>query len=80
MLFVTGFAADRVDVANGAVTVAGWRGTGPVTLGPFDRIVVATGQRPDLDMTRELRLDLDPWLQSPKALGPAMPAGRAGRM
>jgi hypothetical protein len=41
-------------------------------LGPFDRIVVATGQRPDLDMTRELRLDLDPWLESPKALGPAI--------
>jgi thioredoxin reductase len=69
---VTGFAADRVDVTNGAVTVAGWTGTGPVTLGPFDRIVVATGQRPDLDMTRELRLDLDPWLESPKALGPAI--------
>ena len=41
-------------------------------LGPFDRIVVATGQRPDLDMTRELRLDLDPWLELPKALGPAI--------
>ena len=34
--------------------------------------MVATGQRPDLDMTRELRLDLDPWLESPKALGPAI--------
>jgi hypothetical protein len=43
-----------------------------VQLGPFDRIVVATGQRPDLDMTRELRLDLDPWLESPKVLGPAI--------
>jgi hypothetical protein len=32
--------------------------------------VVATGQRPDLDLTRELRLDLDPWLESAKALGP----------
>ena len=38
--------------------------------GPFDRVVVATGQRPDLDLTRELRLDLDPWLESAKALGP----------
>jgi thioredoxin reductase len=69
---VTGFAADRVSIANGAVTVAGWTGTQAVTLGPFDRIVVATGQRPDLDMTRELRLDLDPWLESPKTLGPAI--------
>jgi thioredoxin reductase len=69
---VTGFAADRVSVASGAVTVAGQRATQAVTLGPFDRIVVATGQRPDLDMTRELRLDLDPWLESPKTLGPAI--------
>ena len=37
---------------------------------PADRIVVATGQRPDLAMTRELRLELDPWLESVKALGP----------
>ena len=69
---VTGFAADRVSIANGAVTVAGWTGAQAVQLGPFDRIVVATGQRPDLDMTRELRLDLDPWLESPKVLGPAI--------
>jgi len=43
-----------------------------VTLGPVDRIVVVTGQRPDLTLTRELRLDLDPWLESPRALGPAI--------
>jgi len=39
-------------------------------LGPVDRIVVCTGQRPDLAMTRELRLDLDPWLESTRTLGP----------
>jgi thioredoxin reductase len=69
---ITGFAADRVSIVNGAVTVAGWTSAQAVTLGPFDRIVVATGQRPDLDMTRELRLDLDPWLESPTLLGPAI--------
>ena len=36
----------------------------------MDRIIVATGQRPDLDLTRELRLDLDPWLESARTLGP----------
>ena len=46
--------------------------SGRLTLGPVDRIIVATGQRPDLDMTRELRLDLDPWLESPRALGPSI--------
>ena len=38
--------------------------------GPVDRIVASTGQRPDLSLARELRLDLDPWLESTKALGP----------
>jgi hypothetical protein len=31
---------------------------------------VATGQRPDLTLTRELRVKLDPWLESTEALGP----------
>lgn len=36
----------------------------------IDEIVCATGQRPDLATTRELRLKLDPWLESNEALGP----------
>lgn len=63
---VTGFSAERVEQGGGAVTVL----SGNAALGPFDRIIVATGQRPNLDMTRELRLELDPWLESPKRLGP----------
>jgi hypothetical protein len=39
-------------------------------LGPVDRIVVATGFRPDLSLTRELRLKLDPWLEAPEQLAP----------
>ena len=39
-------------------------------LGPFDEIVVATGFRPDLALTRELRLRLDPWLEAPETLAP----------
>ncbi len=35
-----------------------------------DEIVVCTGFRPDLDMLREVRLGLDPWLECPAALGP----------
>ena len=69
---VTGFAADHVDVRNGEITVAGRIADNATTLGPFDRIIVATGQRPDLAMTRELRLDLDPWLECPKILGPSI--------
>jgi thioredoxin reductase len=69
---VTGFAADRLEIHNGVITVAGRAADGGTKLGPFDRIIVATGQRPDLTMTRELRLDLDPWLECPKALGPSI--------
>jgi hypothetical protein len=33
-------------------------------------VLFRSGQRPDLSLTRELRLDLDPWLESTRALGP----------
>lgn len=36
----------------------------------IDEIICATGQRPDLRLTSELRLKLDPWLESNEALGP----------
>jgi hypothetical protein len=36
----------------------------------IDRIVAATGSRPDLAISRELRLRLDPWLESTDALAP----------
>jgi thioredoxin reductase len=35
-----------------------------------DRMVVATGFRPQLDMLREVRLSLDPWLECAAAIGP----------
>jgi hypothetical protein len=39
-------------------------------IGPVDEIIAATGFRPDLSLTRELRLGLDSWLESPMALTP----------
>src|SRR6185503_10245340 len=35
-----------------------------------DEVIVCTGFRPDLEMLREVRLSLDPWLECPTALGP----------
>ena len=70
VILVAGFSVIRVKAAGDQVTVEGETVGGIHTLGPVDRIVVSTGQRPDLDLTRELRLDLDPWLESSKALGP----------
>ncbi len=39
-------------------------------IGPFDEIIATTGFRPDLSLLAELRLDLDPAVESPKALAP----------
>jgi thioredoxin reductase len=39
-------------------------------LGPFDEVICATGFRPDLSLTRELRLELDPAVEAPSALAP----------
>jgi thioredoxin reductase len=67
---VAGFGSTAVRKAGEQVVVVGEMAEGERELGPVDCIVVTTGQRPDLSLTRELRLDLDPWLESTKALGP----------
>ncbi|TIO20247.1 MAG: flavoprotein, partial [Mesorhizobium sp.] len=56
---VTGFATLAIRSSNGRLAVEGQTKDGLQTLGPFDCIIAATGQRPDLSVTRELRLDLD---------------------
>lgn len=40
------------------------------SVGGIDEIICATGQRPDPSLTGELRVKLDPWLESTEALGP----------
>ena len=67
---VTGFATESVSRAGADVILSGLLDGQTVTLPAVDEIIVATGQRPDLALTRELRLELDPWLESVKALGP----------
>ena len=67
---VTGFSITAVRASSGQLVVEDATGDDVRRLGPVDRIIAATGQRPNLDMTREVRLDLDPWLESTKALGP----------
>ena len=67
---VTGFSATAIRAAGERVVLEGETAGGLRALGPVDRIIVATGQRPDLTLTRELRIELDPWLESARALGP----------
>ena len=61
-----GFAVERIEQRGDGLTVSDQSGR---ALGRI-RIVVCTGQRPDLAMTRDSVLDLDPWLESARTLGP----------
>ena len=64
------FQVVAVEGSQRGVEVVGLMDGEETRIGPFDEIVAATGQRPNLAMTRELRLDVDPWLESVRALGP----------
>jgi thioredoxin reductase len=63
---VTAFAIARVTRTPLGIIVS----DGVRDLPPADLIVAATGFRPDLDILRELRVDLDPVVESPRALAP----------
>lgn len=69
---VRGFALAGIREEGGHLFVNGETPEGGRTIGPVDRIVACTGQRPDLSLTRELRVDLDPWLESTRMLGPVI--------
>ena len=62
---VTGFSVREITVAGGRAQLS----DGATTLS-VDRIVAATGFRPDHTIVSELRLDLDPILGSTRALAP----------
>lgn len=71
MEFVSGLRIREVVRIGATLTVQGLAAEGRnATLEGIDQIVCATGQRPDLAMVGELRLKLDPWLESTEALGP----------
>jgi thioredoxin reductase len=62
----TGFSTSRLEeTPAGVVASADGR-----RLDPVDEVIAATGFRPDLAMLRELRLELDPVVESPAILAP----------
>lgn len=63
------FRVRAIEDAGGPLRVEGLSGETPGTV-LVDEIVGATGFRPDLDMLREIRLGLDPWLEAPTLLAP----------
>ncbi|TMJ33526.1 MAG: hypothetical protein E6G87_15630 [Alphaproteobacteria bacterium] len=64
------FATQRLKMNGNGVLVEGLTPDGLRMIGPFDRIIAATGQRPDFSFARELQLDLHPIVESTRALGP----------
>lgn len=63
------FAANRLAPADQGVSVTGTLAATAMTL-TVDRIVVATGFRPNLQMLSELRIAIDPATEAPPALSP----------
>jgi hypothetical protein len=63
------FAAERIRRSGERLIVEATLGGMPVTE-KIDRIVVATGFRPDFSFLREVRLALDPAVEAPPALAP----------
>jgi hypothetical protein len=56
---------------NGTLTVTSeWETGSAEQIQGIDEIVAGTGSRPDLGITRELRVRLDAWLESVEALAP----------
>ena len=63
---VTGFATERLHEADGGIVASG----GGREIGPVEELIAVTGYRPDLELVSELRLGLDPAVESPSALAP----------
>lgn len=63
---ITEFGTRSVRMHGDGITLEDGRGRSLEA----DRVVAVTGFRPDLEMLRELRLDLDPATEAPRDLGP----------
>jgi N-acetylglutamate synthase-like GNAT family acetyltransferase len=69
--FISGLRITAIQRSAGQLTVIGLDAQGEiVAVNGIDEIICATGQRPDLSLTSELRVKVDPWLESTEALGP----------
>lgn len=67
---VTDFSVTALAVDGDTVTAVGATPDGELRLDGLHAVAAATGFRPDLSILAEVRLDLDPGLEAPRALGP----------
>jgi thioredoxin reductase len=63
---VSSFRVARLTESDAGILIAG----DDEVIGPVDTIIATTGFRPDLTLLSELRLDLDPAVESPRTLAP----------
>jgi hypothetical protein len=70
LTLVQSFRIEALRELAGKLEVVGTRAGERLVLSGVDSIIAATGQRPELGMTRELRLTLDPALEAVQALAP----------
>jgi len=67
----TNFRMVALQDKDGTIKVVGEKPDGQQEMiNGVDRIVAATGARPNLELTREMRVRHDPWLESTDALAP----------
>ncbi|RKS76702.1 thioredoxin reductase [Actinomadura pelletieri DSM 43383] len=66
---IRGFTITRFTTGDETVQITGTTTDGERVI-TADTVVAATGFRPDLDILREVRLDLDPAVQAPTKLAP----------
>lgn len=64
------FSIRSIRASDGSMEVTATRDGEAVVQGGVDRIVAATGQRPDLSWLREVRVSVDPALECATELGP----------
>jgi hypothetical protein len=65
------FRIEQLEEVDGRIRVTGEPVGGATSvIDGIDRIICAAGARPDLALTRELRVRHDPWLESTDALAP----------
>ena len=64
---IAGFRVAKVSETNGGLTLSD---ADNKAIGPFARVIVATGQRPDVSFLREIRLSIDTALECAAALAP----------
>lgn len=70
--YITGFSTRELRIApdGRSVVVIGDTAGGERNIEGVHNVAAATGFRPDLRILSELRLDLDPGLEAPRAIGP----------